>query len=100
MQPLQSHTTDVDDNTSDNCGKLYYREILPTPYIYSQILFHWFISKSMCLLHTAPARGPRSSDAFPNAAGRASPEPGPRGVWQRFEKQQLELDMEKQTGSK
>ena len=51
MQPLQSHTTDVDDNTSDNCGKLYYREILPTPYIYSQILFHWFISKSMCLLH-------------------------------------------------
>ena len=43
MQPLQSHTTDVDDNTSENCGKLYYREILPTPYIYSQILFHFMI---------------------------------------------------------
>ena len=37
-------------------------------------------------LSSAPARGPRSSDAFPNAAGRASPEPGPRGVGPRFER--------------
>ncbi|XP_055447421.1 retinoic acid early transcript 1E-like [Bubalus kerabau] len=35
---------------------------------------------------SAPARGPRSSDAFPNAAGRASPEPGPRSVGPRFER--------------
>lgn len=47
---LLSHTTDVDDNTLDNCGKQYI-EMLPTPYIYSQILFNWFISKSMCVLH-------------------------------------------------
>lgn len=47
--PFQRHTTDVDDNTLDNYGKQY-REIVPIPYIYSQILFNCFISKSMCLL--------------------------------------------------
>ena len=35
---------------------------------------------------SAPARDPRSSDVSPNAAGRASPEPGPRGVGPRFER--------------
>ena len=33
-----------------------------------------------------PPGDPRSSDASPNTAGRASPEPGPRGVGQRFER--------------
>ena len=33
-----------------------------------------------------PPGDPRSSDASPNTAGRASPEPGPRGVGPRFER--------------